>query len=121
MQELALKDERAIAQKIKDNFEGVEKVTFYSTGQLPSEPGGYSCNFSVKYSWSNLLSERDREATKHVVYSELGDAESLDDGDIVSDVFGNLYTKDSQIYDAHYGKTNVPIKVIYPNGKEENL
>lgn len=120
-QELALKDERVIAQKIKDNFSGVEEITFYSTVQLSAEPGGYTTNFSVKYSWSNLLSKQAREATKDINYDKLGNAEELDDGDIASSAFGALYNKDAQIYDTHYGKTEAPIKVIYPNGKEENL
>lgn len=121
MQELALKDERAIAQKIKDNFSGVEEITFYSTSKLPSEPGGYESVLTVKYSWSDTLSERARSNNRSVNYDSLGKADGMDDDYLVSDVVGFVDEKSSDIYMKHFGQTKTSVKVVYPNGKEEQI
>ncbi|WP_342630366.1 hypothetical protein [Lactococcus lactis] len=121
MQELALKDDKAIAQKIKDNFSGVEEITFHSTSKLPSEPGGYKSVLSVKYSWSDSLSESARSNNRSVNYESLGKAKEMNDDFLVSDIVGFVDEKSSDIYMKHFGQTETSIKVIYPNGEEEQI
>ena len=120
-QELALKDERVIAQKIKENFSGIEEITFYSTSKLPSEPGGYECEFSVKYLWSSSLSKRARTESRSINYDSLGKADEIDNDNLVSEVVGFVEGKSSDIYLKHLGQTQTTVKVIYPNGEEEEI